>query len=91
MYIIETDNEVQPSGCAYKHLPHPALTLGYQSKKEFCSLEERLQNALRIMAKVIAEQGEAYLPIFERLEEELEAHRSKKGALQRALALSEES
>lgn len=43
------------------------------------------------MANIIAENGEEYLPIFEKLEKELAKHQSQKDALARALALSKQN
>jgi len=68
-------------------LPHPALALGYRPSKQFKSIEDRINNAMKIMARIIAEEGEEYLPIFLRLEEELEKHQRKNNALQRAESL----
>lgn len=49
---------------------------------------QRLENALEYAAICVAQHGEAYLPIFERLESELENLRSKETALERARRLA---
>ena len=72
-------------------LPHPALALGYRSDKQFNNIEERITNAMKIMAQVIVEEGEEYLPIFLRLENELEIYLAKKKSLQNALYLAQEN
>lgn len=79
------------SGCENlpPDFPHPALALGYKHPKKFESLEDRIENAMRIMANIVADDGEAYLLIFESLEEDLRQTRSKSDALDRALALSQ--
>jgi len=48
--------------------------------------EERVRNALRIVATLL-EHDEAYLPIFLRLETELQALERKRDALDRARAM----
>ncbi len=45
---------------------------------------QRLESALAYTALCLTEQGEAYLPLFERLEAELEAARAKESAVERA-------
>lgn len=74
-----------------QYLPHPALALGYKPKKKFKDLEERIENALNVMADIIRSEGERYLPIFIHLENELGKHRSNKAALQRALLLADKN
>lgn len=49
---------------------------------------DRLENALGYVALCIAQHGDAYLPLFERLESELEAARAKESARERALRLA---
>lgn len=71
--------------------PHPALSLGYKPSRQSEDLEERIQNALKIVAQIISTEGEDYLPIFQRLEKELIAHQANKKSLQRALFLCETS
>jgi len=48
---------------------------------------DRLEAALEYAAHCVATHGEAYLPLFERLEAEVEAHRSKESAVERARRL----
>lgn len=51
---------------------------------------ERIERALGVVAVVVAQEaGAAYLPLFERLETELETARRRGGALERARALAE--
>ena len=69
-------------------LPHPALAIGYKSGLRTGLDIVRLENALRIAADVVAEEGEAYLPIFERIERELHERKLKEEALCRARMIS---
>ena len=69
-------------------LPHPALAIGYKSGLRTGLDIVRLENALRIAADVVAEEGEAYLPIFERIERELHERKLKEEALCRARTIS---
>lgn len=48
----------------------------------------RLEAALAYTAACIDRHGDAYLPLFERLEAELEAVRAKESARDRALRLA---
>lgn len=48
----------------------------------------RLEAALAYTAACIAAHGDAYLPLFERLESELEAVRAKESTRDRALRLA---
>lgn len=50
---------------------------------EQCALEERLHGALAIVAQLVVDDP-AYLPVFERLEQELSNLRSQRAALERA-------
>jgi hypothetical protein len=54
------------------------------------SLEERIANALRVVAELI-EQDEAYLPIFLRLEAERDKLDTRRAALDRARAVLRET
>ena len=49
---------------------------------------ERIERALEYMAMCVMEQGEVYLPIFERLEDELAKAQAKDSALERARKLA---
>ena len=48
-------------------------------------MEQRIENALRVVARVIDHYGDAYWPVFERLERELEDKRKRDSALSRYL------
>ena len=50
--------------------------------------EERLRRACYIIAKIIERDGTDYLPIYERLEMELEKINRRNSALDRALAMA---
>ncbi|MHA7888714.1 hypothetical protein [Roseicyclus sp.] len=54
------------------------------------SLEERIENALRVVAELL-EQDEAYLPIFLRLEAERDKLDARRAALDRARAVLRET
>lgn len=56
-------------------------------EKNIC--DEELKAAFEMSAKIVALHGEAYLPIFERLEREYEARLESKKALDRAKDLSD--
>lgn len=49
---------------------------------------ETLEKARKTVAKAIALHGEAYLPIFMRLDREVESRKQKDNAMQRALDLA---
>lgn len=49
---------------------------------------QRLRLALRISAQLVARDGEAYLPIFLRLETEVAALDAREQAMERARAIS---
>lgn len=66
-----------------KEIPHPALCLGYEGVRNFGSLEERIQNSLKILAPIIVDGGEEYLPIFERLEKELQILKKRQETFER--------
>lgn len=82
--LTDSSNECDGPDAA----PHPALKLGYVAPRTFSSTTARIENAMRIVAYLIADQGEHYLPIFQRLERELEAHHMKEGSLRRALEIT---
>lgn len=49
---------------------------------------ERLERALRAIASIVAQPGgEVYVPIFERLEHELQLFNEKRAAIERARAM----
>ncbi len=50
-----------------------------------------LERALRIVAEVISLHGEAYLPLFIRLRDELEQKKNRNTALQEALQLARDN
>ena len=66
---------------------HPALNLGYQSFPETSYLE-RLERGLQKSAQIVALFGEDYLPIFKRIEYELEKEKTKQRDLKRAIDLA---
>ena len=45
----------------------------------------RIENALKILAQIIETYGDAYWPLFERLEKELDARRSRDDRLRKFL------
>ncbi len=50
---------------------------------------ERIERALRVAARIVARPGgEAYVPIFERLERELAERQRERGAVARARAIA---
>lgn len=51
--------------------------------------DEELQTAYHKIALVVARYGEKYLPIFERLEKEIEERKLKSDAMKRALRVAE--
>ena len=69
-------------------LPHPALALNYQSAPLPDSETERIEHALKLIADIVADDGEEYLSIFERLENELAERQVRDAALKRALSMS---
>lgn len=48
---------------------------------------QRLRDALRVAAQIVARDGEAFLPVFMRLETEVAALDTKNAALERARIL----
>lgn len=48
------------------------------------TMHQRLQRAYLVAAEIVAQHGEKYLPIFERLESELRAINAKESAIDRA-------
>ncbi|MBB5353697.1 hypothetical protein HNR46_003958 [Haloferula luteola] len=71
-----------------ERLPHPCLALGYRSGTQSNTTTARIENAISVMARLIAEEGELFLPIFRRLEQELDERRDQEGALRRALSIA---
>jgi hypothetical protein len=69
-------------------LPHAALALGYKQRSEKITLQ-RIDSAIHVVAKLIAEGGHEYIPIFERLEEEKEKMIEMEALVRRAKALSQ--
>lgn len=47
--------------------------------------DEDIENAIAVVARVIDLYGDAYWPIFERLEEELDARTNKRNRLEKHL------
>lgn len=69
--------------------PSPPLALGYKKTSKFKNRADEIEDALIIIASIVAEFGEAYLPIFERLESELNNEKEKSSAIERALKISQ--
>lgn len=69
-------------------LPHPSLALGYSDKKKSKSTIERIQNAMYIIANLVVEGDQKLLPLFQRLESELEKQKNKARSLERAEKMS---
>jgi hypothetical protein len=82
-------SKVGESDQAMEPIPHPALKLGYVSPKKFNCMMRRIENSMRIVASLIAAEGDVYLPIFQRLENELSEHKLKEKSLRRALEISQ--
>jgi hypothetical protein len=55
-------------------------------------LEDRaqLEKAYKIAAKIVAEHGDTYLPVFERLHNEIMQHESKRSLKELALKIRDE-
>lgn len=73
-----------------QEIPHPALCLGYVGSESSASPEDRILSALKVLARIVVNGGEEYLPIVERLEEELKNLRIKQGTLERLKGYLEE-
>ncbi|MCH6256799.1 hypothetical protein MLD52_09595 [Puniceicoccaceae bacterium K14] len=71
-------------------LPHPSLALGYSSKHQTNTIK-RIRNAILIIANLIANGEEKLLPLFQRLEQELENQIEEKEALKRAIKICEQN
>lgn len=90
--IINTDT-------AYRHnrpedsntpvLPHVSLALGYSAEKRDKCTIERIRNAMYVVAKLIAGGEQELIPLFQRLEKELEKQKDMEFALERAIDFSE--
>ncbi len=50
---------------------------------------ERLERGLVLLAHIIAMDGEVYLPLFNKLEEELQSARRKQSTMDRAMQIVE--
>lgn len=48
---------------------------------------QRMRTALLVAAQIVARDGEVFLPVFVRLEKEVQAQEERKKAFNRALAL----
>lgn len=73
-------------------VPHPGLLMG--KRKLPCGGDiayPDLKAAYVQAAKVIAEYGDTYLPIFERLEKELKEVEKKQSSIDRALKIAKEN
>lgn len=72
--------------------PHPRLLIGKRKQptgEDFAY--SYLKAAYVQAAKVVAEYGDTYLPIFERLEKELKEAEKKQSSIDRALKIAKEN
>lgn len=65
-----------------------SILLGNRKQSAFESREEMISDALHTVAGFIAELGDEYLPIFDRLECALEDEKRKQATLNRARILA---
>jgi hypothetical protein len=71
-----------------RHVPYPKISADGEITIEM--LERCLARLAIVMARA-PHRGEVYLPIFQRLEDEIEAKKVKEVTLERARALAEKS
>lgn len=57
--------------------------------KERIVTDEELERAYRIIAKIVHDYGDKYLPIFQRIHEEVEARKAKQGLKDIALLVAQ--
>lgn len=75
--------------------PHPALLLGHRGRKSTtdytsdAALERGWKQMARIIRDLGPEEGSKYLPIFERLDDEMKQIKTRDAALARALQVAE--
>ena len=69
-------------------LPHPALALGHDGVSCVEITTHRIEIAMVTVAGFIAEDGERYLPVFQRLEREFDDRDEMERALLRALSMA---
>ena len=70
-------------------VPHEALVLGYRPNT--CrNIENRIKRGMVTIAFLISEGYKEYIPLFKRLEDELERHQMERSAIKRALELSQQ-
>jgi len=73
-------------------VPHPGLLIGKRKQPSGGDVTYTdLKAAYVQAAKVVAEYGDTYLPIFERLEKELKEAEKKQSAIGRALKIAKEN
>lgn len=65
-----------------------ASFFGGGAMKQRTVSDEDLAKAYKIMAKVIRDHGDKYLPVFQRLHEEMETRKSKQGLKDIALQIA---
>lgn len=53
--------------------------------------EKNIEASMILAARIVARHGEVYLPIFERLEDELEDARKAETRLNRAIGIAQET
>lgn len=70
-------------------LPHPALALGHDQSTSCVITTDRIERAMVTVAGFVAEDGERYLPVFRRLERELDERNEVEQALRRALSMAD--
>ena len=69
-------------------VPNKNLPTSTATDVDEANMQEEIKIAMIILSKIITKHGKAYLPIYMKLEEELEAQKSKKLALERAIKFS---
>lgn len=79
--LIERHSPQLPHGAPISPIRHKPLRRGDISN-------ERLKDAYYTIAKIVSEQGEDYLPIFERLDTELKHYNHKHQMLEKAFGVA---
>lgn len=73
-------------------VPHPKLLIGKRKQPTGEDIAYSYLKAAYVQAaKVVAEYGDTYLPIFERLERELKELEKKQSSIDRALKIANEN
>ena len=73
-----------PNKAALEHSPK------LEREIKLPNLDTNLKDAYRIAAKVVSRYGDQYLPIFERLDSEIEDQMKKQSLLKKAFSVSED-